>query len=319
MTYPPSHGGTPPTPGGAPSAPSGPTGGYGPTVTHSVQSAPPHDRTADGSRQGAPDVPPHGPTPATTHPSGTPPVTATPPGLAPPNVQPPSVRQPGFGPRAPLGSSVPPQGFAPVGPPPPQAGPPTTPPPGMPPIAPPPPKGTSTGAVIAVIAGALAVVVIAALSVTLIIVNTGGGQNTVVGASSTPTTSARDGSAPSTSTPPTTSGDTGAPSADQGTLYAIGDAMQRYVDALNTRDRTRIAATVCSAARNSVQPPTEGGNLVLDQLALRSVNGDVADSTVTTHVELGSQRSSPQQNPATFQREDSTWYYCPGAEPGITA
>lgn len=164
-------------------------------------------------------------------------------------------------------------------------------------------------------------VVIVVLAVTLIVVNTGDSSTTVADDPTTSTTTLPQGGGGSYPTdgtePPTTSEQSGSP--DQSTLYAIGDAMQRYVDALNTRDRNRIAGTVCSEARSAVEVPTEQGTLVLERLALRSVNGDIAESTVTTHLELGSQQTSPEQNAATFRREDATWYYCPGAEPGITA
>ncbi|RPA61130.1 hypothetical protein EF294_10875 [Gordonia oryzae] len=189
-----------------------------------------------------------------------------------------------------------------------------------------PPGGPrNTGALVAIGAGVLTVVVIVALAVTLIAVNTGGSTDTTVatGAPSTaPSTPGGGGAstAPDTDTPTQTAPDTDGTSAvDPTTAYAIADAMQRYIVAANARDVAGMQAAVCSAARSSVQAPTQQGNLVLEQLRVNSVDGDTAQSTIQTHVEVGSQRSSSQQASASFERENSTWYYCPGAEPAITA
>lgn len=187
-----------------------------------------------------------------------------------------------------------------------------------------PPGGPrNTGALVAIGAGVLTVVVIVALAVTLIVVNTGSSTDTTVatGAPSTaPSTPDGGGASTAPDTPTQSAPDTDGTSAvDPTTAYAIADAMQRYIAAANARNVAGMQAAVCSAARSSVQAPTQQGNLVLEQLRVNSVNGDTAQSTIQTHIEVGSQRSSSQQASVSFERENSSWYYCPGAEPAITA
>lgn len=195
------------------------------------------------------------------------------------------------------------------------------PPGGQPPGGPPrPPR--NTGIVAAIVVGALAVIAIVALGVTLLVVNAGTNGGPV--AQESTATSARTGGSPDTPDNgvgglPTSPGSSSMPDGDPTTAYALADAMKRYIDAGNARDVNRMRAAVCSAARSTVQAPTGRGTLVLDQLAVVSVDADVAQSRIQTHTELGSQRSSDQQNDVSFQRENSTWYYCPGAEPAISA
>lgn len=338
MTYPPPHGGDAPrepaqsaptpeevadpvTPGAGPT----PTPAQMPTRTMTTwtaegQAPPPQAPSPQGPAPGLAAFPP--PTPVSQPVAAQPFSSPVPPSYQQPPLyqQPPSQPAPGsFGlpatPGFPAGG-VPGGGFGPGGP----TG------PGMPGGGQRPPGGPrNTGALVAIGAGVLTVVVIVALAVTLIVVNTGSSTDTTVatGAPSTaPSTPGGGGAstAPDTDTPNQTAPDTDGTSAvDPATAYAIADAMQRYIAAANARDVARMQATVCSAARSSVQAPTQQGNLVLEQLRVNSINGDTAQSTIQTHLELGSQRSSSQEDTVSFERENSSWYYCPGAEPAITA
>ncbi|MGC4933635.1 hypothetical protein ACLQ3C_08115 [Gordonia sp. DT30] len=189
---------------------------------------------------------------------------------------------------------------------------------------PPPKKGPrNNGALAAIGAGVLAVIAIVALAVTLIVVNTGSADNTVADGNpvTTPTPGGGIATSPDPGTPsvPTSPDAGGAPDGGSATAYALATAMQRYIEAANARNVGQMQAAVCSAARPAVQAPTEQGNLVLERLAVTSVNGDVAQSTIETHLEVGPQRSSSKQDAVSFERENSTWYYCPGAEPAVTA
>ncbi|MYR08838.1 hypothetical protein GTV32_22095 [Gordonia sp. SID5947] len=170
-----------------------------------------------------------------------------------------------------------------------------------------PPRRRHTGAVIAAaVVGMLVIVAMAALFVTAAVRSADPDTGDV--AVNTPPTAA-DGQ------PRTGSGGT---AANQAEVTAIRSAMQNFVDAVNSRDVGRIQASVCSVVRPQVTHPLDlTGNVVLDELSAVTVTGDSAESTVSTHLELGNQRSSPKQNPESFTRENGTWFVCPGAEPDI--
>ncbi|WLP89777.1 hypothetical protein [Gordonia sp. NB41Y] len=225
---------------------------------------------------------------------------------------------------------VPPQAGPAYGPPGPAGGPPGMGPGGMGPggMGPgmPPPGGPrrNWGAITAISLGVVAVLAIAALAITLIVQNTGDG--TTVASDPTTSTTGSGSTAPSTGTDPggsnptepdSTSGDVPA-AGDPTVAYAVAEAMQRYLDALNARDLTRMRSAVCSEVRDEVPSPSNnGGTIVLDRLALRSVTGDVATSDVVIHTEIGSQRTAPDVKQASFRLEEGTWFYCPGTEADI--
>ncbi|MGC4961991.1 hypothetical protein [Gordonia sp. DT101] len=180
--------------------------------------------------------------------------------------------------------------------------------PGMP--FPPQRRRQHTGAVIAAaVVGMLVVVAVAVVFVSAAVrsVDPDGGDVAV----NTPP-NATDGQ------PRTGSPGSGGTAANQAEVTAIRSAMQNFVDAVNARDVGRIQASVCSVVRPQVTRPLDlTGNVVLDALSAVTVTGDSAESTVSTHLELGNQRSTPKQNAESFAREDGTWFVCPGAEPDI--
>ncbi|NDZ94218.1 hypothetical protein G3I13_12365 [Streptomyces sp. SID6673] len=180
--------------------------------------------------------------------------------------------------------------------------------PGMP-FPPPRRRRQHTGAIIAAaVVGMLVVVAAAALFVTAAVRSVDSNDNDV--AVNTPT--ATDGQ------PRTGSPGSGGTAANQAEITAIRSAMQNFVDAVNSRDVGRIQASVCSVVRPQVTHPLDlTGNVVLDELSAVTVTGDSAESTVSTHLELGNQRSTPKQNAESFTRENGTWFVCPGAEPDI--
>ncbi|MGW0039072.1 hypothetical protein [Gordonia sp. NPDC003376] len=225
---------------------------------------------------------------------------------------------PGYGPQIPVGGL--PVGVGPGG-----MGPGGMGPGGMGPGHPPPggPR-RNWGAITAISLGVVAVLAIAALAITLIVQNTGNDTTVATGIGSTtpgtgtgPTGSNPTGSNPTGSNP--TSGEATAPTTGDPTVaYAVAEAMQRYLDALNARDLTRMRSAVCSEVRDEVPSPSNnGGTIVLDRLALRSVTGDVATSDVVIHTEVGSQSSAPDTKQASFRLEQGTWFYCPGTEADI--
>ena len=177
-----------------------------------------------------------------------------------------------------------------------------------------PPHKPNWSTISAVVAGVIAVVAVTALIVTL-----------VARATSSPGDVALE--APSTSSPAPPAPGYGAPdtgTADEPTspsdAYAVRDAMQRFVDAMNSRDVARIRESVCSPLRQrAAAPDPQDGNLVLEGLRDIVVTGDVAQSGVVTHIELGNQRSQSRQVQESFRRENGTWYVCPGTEPDIGA
>ncbi|GAC66743.1 Rv0361 family membrane protein [Gordonia soli] len=250
--------------------------------------APPPPPAGSPPRAVPGSYPPPNPPPAGRPPAG-PPYGA--PGFGAPGFGAPGYGPPGFGTSPGYGTPGP---GGPYGPPP---------PPG-------PPRRNTNGILIAVGAGVVALLAVAALVVVLGIragSSSDDGQNPTVAAPST------------TELPgvPTTPGDTGT-SADQADVTAIRTSMQTFLDALNSRDLTRIKASVCSELRPKVnKPPSGEGNVVLDGLTSVSVTGDSAESTVLTHVEVGAKRSVTEQNEERFVRESGTWYVCPGSEPDI--
>lgn len=169
-------------------------------------------------------------------------------------------------------------------------------PPYPPPPPPPPPRAPRAGMIVGAVLGVVTIVVIMAAAVVLTV------------ATETDNSSAgRDH--PITQGVPT---EETANAADAG---AIRSAMQMFVDAVNSRDVARIRASVCSALRPQVTTPLDiTGNVVLEELTDITVTGDAAASTVSTHVELGNQRSMTKRNDESFAREDGTWYVCPGTQ-----
>ncbi|MGK2316979.1 hypothetical protein [Gordonia rhizosphera] len=110
----------------------------------------------------------------------------------------------------------------------------------------------------------------------------------------------------------------GGTSANAAERIAIRLAMQKFVDAVNSRDVAQIQAAVCSVVRPQVTEPLDiTGNVVLEELRDVTVTGDSAASTVITHIELGQQRTTSERNDEVFVRENGLWYVCPGVEPDI--
>lgn len=101
-------------------------------------------------------------------------------------------------------------------------------------------------------------------------------------------------------------------------LAGIRSAMQRFVDAVNTHNVPQIQAAVCTAVRPQVIKPVDiTGDVVFEGLGKVTVTGDSAESQVSTHLEVGAQRSTSKQEDESFTRESGTWYVCPGAQPDI--
>ncbi|ROZ83449.1 hypothetical protein [Gordonia sp. OPL2] len=156
----------------------------------------------------------------------------------------------------------------------------------------------------AVIGGVIAVAAIAALVITVGIQSRGSSDDELV--------------APTTTFSSTPDPDTGQSRPSQTDVSAIRTAMQAFVDAVNSRDVTRIQAAVCSSVRPQVTKPLDiTGNVVLEDLSQVTITGDTAESKVSTHVELGNQRSTTKQNEENFARENGVWFVCPGSEPDI--
>ncbi|AZG48445.1 Rv0361 family membrane protein [Gordonia insulae] len=174
-----------------------------------------------------------------------------------------------------------------------------------PPFPPPPPPRRNGGVIAAIVAGVLAVVAVSALVVTVAVRSSGSDDGDVAVTTSSTASS-------------TTSSPDGESAASQAEVSAIRSAMQNFVDAVNSRSVARIQASVCTPVRSQVTKPLDiTGNVVLEELSEVTVTGDSAESTVSTHLEVGNQRSTTKQNPESFARENGTWFVCPGAEPDI--
>ncbi|MFW0792231.1 hypothetical protein AAFP30_00315 [Gordonia sp. CPCC 205515] len=202
-----------------------------------------------------------------------------------------------FGPPPPMGGGAPgyPQGYPqqPYGM-------------GYSPYPPPqPPRRPRTGGLIA--AGVLGGVAIFAVVVLL---------GHLLGANSDPDTTASPDTMPTVTAPTPPGGD---PSDANGTDVAgIQAAMQKFVDAVNSRNVPQIQAAVCTAVRPQVIKPVDiTGNVVLEGLGKVTVTGNSAQSQVMTHLEVGAQRSTSKQEDESFTKENGTWFVCPGAEPDI--
>ncbi|MDY6808763.1 MAG: hypothetical protein SW127_07065 [Actinomycetota bacterium] len=175
-----------------------------------------------------------------------------------------------------------------------------SPPPYPPPQQPfPPPRGPRPGMIVGTVLGIVTILVVIGAAVLL----------TVAAETDSPSSNSAVGH--QTVAPGVPTGET----ANAADAIAIRSAMQIFVDAVNSRDVARIQASVCSALRPQVTMPLDiTGTVVLDELTDITVTGDSAASTVSTHVELGNQRSLTKQNDESFAREDGTWYVCPGAQ-----
>lgn len=187
---------------------------------------------------------------------------------------------------------------------------------------PPQPPRRNKGLIAAVVTGVVAVLALGALVVVLAVGGNSGSPDATTAANSS--TSAE--SSTPTSQPESTPDGSGSDGSgteeslpdDPAELIGIRDAMQKFIDALNTRDVTRIKQAVCSQVRSQVsKAPSNPGNVVLEGLLNVSVDGTTATSQVLTHVELGQQRSQSKQSEETFAKEGSVWYVCPGTEPDI--
>lgn len=178
--------------------------------------------------------------------------------------------------------------------------------PGSPPLPYPSPRSPrgNGGVIAAVVGGVIAVVAIAALIITVGIQSGDSSDDELV--------------APTTTLRSTPDPDTGQSRPSQSDVSAIRTAMQAFVDAVNSRDVSRIQAAVCSSVRPQVTKPLDiTGNVVLEDLSQVTITGDTAESKVSTHVELGNQRSTTKQNEENFARENGVWFVCPGSEPDI--
>ncbi|MEE3850983.1 hypothetical protein VZC37_11610 [Gordonia sp. LSe1-13] len=225
----------------------------------------------------------------------------------PPGGQPPFGPGPGQGGHPPLHPGGPPMHGGPAHPYPQshpyaQGQPPGWPPPvGYGPPYPPPRPPRRTGMIVGTVLGLITIVAVIASAVFLTVADDGAGSSA--------DSAARD---ELVRTPGPPEGGATASTADES---GIRTAMQAFVDAVNSRNVTRIQSSVCSAMRPQVTTPLDiTGYVVLEDLTEITVTGDSAASTVTTHLELGNQRSSPKQNEESFAREDGTWYVCPGTE-----
>lgn len=107
-------------------------------------------------------------------------------------------------------------------------------------------------------------------------------------------------------------------SADATQTAAVRAAMQRYIDAYNSRDLNQIKAATCTGLRNQVRAPRAPGTVVLDNVSGVQVSGDVAQSLVETHLTDGSQTSRTTTDKASFSNEQGTWYFCPNAQPSYS-
>ena len=172
------------------------------------------------------------------------------------------------------------------------------PPPYPPPQQPfPPPRGPRAGMIVGTVLGVVTIIAVIGVSILLSV------------AAETDSSSSYPGN--QTVAPGIPTGET----ANAADATAIRSAMQRFVNAVNSRDVARIQASVCTALRPQVTVPIDvTGNVVLEELTDITVTGDSAASTVSTHVELGNQRSLTKQNDESFAREGGTWYVCPGTQ-----
>ncbi|MFW0784089.1 hypothetical protein AAFP35_06170 [Gordonia sp. CPCC 206044] len=182
----------------------------------------------------------------------------------------------------------------------------------LPPYPPPRPPSRHRGSIAAVVIGVVAVLAVSALLLTVMVNGTSSSDDRVADpAPGVPTMPA----VPLPQAP----GD-GDPAPSPVEMTALRTAMQAFVDAVNSRNVPRIQAAVCSAVRPQVTAPLDIiGNVVLEDLTEVSVTGDSAESTVSTHLELGNQRSTSKMNEEIFTRESGTWFVCPGAQPDMPA
>lgn len=169
------------------------------------------------------------------------------------------------------------------------------------------PPRRNRGPLIASILGVIALLVLMGTAIGLTATGSTGSDDTAA----PPLTSQ-----PTTPPSPSTPGGTAAPSETD--VAAIRAAMQRFVDAVNSRQVPQIQAAVCSAVRSQVNQPVDiTGNVVLEGIGAVTVTGDIAQSQVITHQELGNRRSDTKSASENYSRENGTWYVCPGAEPDI--
>ncbi|MDL9936721.1 hypothetical protein QSJ18_08220 [Gordonia sp. ABSL1-1] len=176
----------------------------------------------------------------------------------------------------------------------------------------------------AVVGGLLAIGAIVAVVVTLLVTNSGSSDDsTDTAASSTTPSSLSDDSSTLTSpsdtyTYPSTPGTyPTVPPGGSTDSIAIRQALQNYVDAINSRDITRIRATVCSENRTQAKAPTREGNMVIDAVLAPTIDGNFAKARALVHLEAGSRRSEAEPADVRFLKENDQWLYCQGAEPDI--
>ncbi|GAA1479971.1 hypothetical protein GCM10009624_04110 [Gordonia sinesedis] len=180
---------------------------------------------------------------------------------------------------------------------------------GMPPR---PPRKPNWSTISAVIAGVVAVIAITVLVVSLAARGSGSSADDVA---VDPSPSTAEQPYPGS---PDTPEDTGTPDTSSSEAYAVRDAMQRYVDALNSRDLGRIRAAVCTELRSQAAAPgPDQGDLVLEGLSGVAITGDTARSGVITHLVRGDLRTRSRQVDESFRRENGTWYVCPGIRPDV--